>query len=254
MKKLILTLLSFCLFSSQAYAWGQNGHRIVGEIAQKHLGPNAKKEVAKLLGGESLAQVSTWPDFIKSAPKKWGKTFSWHYVNVPKGEKMVLPKKGNHILTAIENLSKTLRNKKAKKEQRATALKFLVHLVGDLHQPLHVGRNSDKGGNDFPVKWFGKKTNLHVVWDEKLIEHQELSFTEYVSFINRAQGKSIASWQKSSPTKWAQESFELRKKIYQHTKKDQKLSYEYNYVFIRALNQRLLMGGVRLAGLLNQLL
>lgn len=242
------------MLSFSAFGWGKAGHRIVGQIAQTRLSASAEKEIAKLIDNQSLAQVSVWPDFIKSDPEKWGKSFPWHYVNAPAQEKLKLPKHDNHILGAIAKLSQTLKNKEASKEERSTALKFIVHLVGDLHQPLHVGLKSDRGGNDFKVKWFGKKTNLHSVWDEDLIEFQELSFTEYSDFLERENKGKERTWTTSSPEGWAKESFEMRKDIYAATKKGADLDFKYNYQFKESLNRRLFQGGVRLADLLNSLL
>lgn len=252
--KLLFLGLAGLFLSFNAFGWGKTGHRIVGEIAQAHLDKEAAAEVAKLVGPETLAQVSNWPDFIKSEPQKWRKTFSWHYINVPKGEKVKKLKEKNNILGAIEELSKTLKTKKTSKEERAVALKFLVHLVGDLHQPMHVGRKSDRGGNRHDVEWFGEKTNLHALWDESLIAFQELSFSEYAKWLNHPSKEQIKKWQASTPMDWARESRAIRKTIYKESPKGANLKYEYNHKFKSTLDSRLLMGGVRLAGLLNDLL
>lgn len=249
----------FCFYVLAAptvFGWGKTGHRIVGKIAQERLDASSAKAVKELLGPESLAEASTWPDFIRSEPEKWAKTFSWHYMSVPKGKKVKsVPKKEDNILGAIKKLSQTLQNKEASKEDKVVALRFLVHLVGDIHQPMHVGRKSDRGGNRHEVKWFGEKTNLHALWDESLVEFQELSYSEYAKWLNRRPSATQAKqWQKSSPADWAKESRAIRKDVYAHSPEGADLGYKYNHRFKQTLDERLLKGGVRLAELLNKLL
>jgi len=180
-----LLLLCTLIYSTNVFSWGKTGHRADGELASKHLSKSAKKAVKKLLGNESLAHASLWPDRIKSDPKMRKLYSKYHYINVPrkKSLKEVAKLKTPHIINGLEKFSATLKNKKASKAERVIALKFIVHLMGDLHQPLHVGFE-DRGGNDVKLEWFGRKTNLHVVWDEHLIDMEELSFTEYTKMLN----------------------------------------------------------------------
>lgn len=254
--KLLVTTLAVA-FSMQSFAWGPNGHRIVGEIASKHLNAKAQKEVKRILGTETLAQVAVWADFIKSDPN-WRHANPWHYVSIPDGKtyKSIDKNKKGDVVSAIEKFTKVLANKKASKKERNEALKFLVHLVGDIHQPLHVGHAHDRGGNSVEVEWFGEDSNLHKVWDEDLIEMQKLSFTEYTNFINHASKKDITSWQKDGIQVWVKESMSLREQVYEIVKNKKKYGkykeYTYNFVNINDLNKRLLQAGIRLAGILNK--
>jgi hypothetical protein len=161
-----------------ARAWGPRGHRLVAEIAWRHLTPEAKKRVRELLRqGETLSTISTWPDEIR-AERKW--TSRWHYVNIPREAKAFdrardcpTRPEGDCVVAAIERVESTLQDPRAPREDRREALSFLVHLVGDLHQPLHSTDDRDRGGNDRKVSWFGRPTNLHRVWDDHVLEDQE---------------------------------------------------------------------------------
>ena len=162
-------------WSLPALAWGPNGHRIVGEIAENHLTDAARKGIAELVGRASLAQISTWADEIKSDPA-WRHASPWHYINVPPGQTLDKARRSprGDVVEAIKRFEGVLRDRGAGRKERVDALRFLVHLVGDVHQPLHAGYGSDRGGNDIRVRWFGESTDLHTVWDEHLVEHQRL--------------------------------------------------------------------------------
>ncbi|MEI8346321.1 MAG: S1/P1 nuclease [Pseudomonadota bacterium] len=249
----------FCLLilftGQQSFAWDQTGHRIVTQIAQNHLNAKAKEKIKKLLGTESLPQVSNWADFIRS-DAKWKKADPWHYCSFPDDKTLDTMERNPNgdVLWAIDHFTQILKTpKKFPEEDQIQALKFLVHFVGDIHQPLHVGRPQDEGGNKISVKWFGQESNLHKVWDEGLLGKQGLSYTEYASFIDHATKAQIKEWQKSTPKDWAQESFQARSAIYQEVEDSTKRDLSYHYVFehTATVEQRLLRAGIRLAGWLN---
>jgi hypothetical protein len=245
--------------SHYAFCWGLLGHRVVAEIAQQHLSKKAKKELKKIIGRETLAWWSNWPDFIKS-DSTWNHASPWHYVDLPghmKKEDFItdLKKKtGKNLYTQIQAMQAQLKDKSLPVEQRRIALSFLIHLVGDLHQPLHVGRDEDDGGNKIVVYWFGDKTNLHSVWDTYFIQSQEYSYTEYANLLNIATPEQVKAWQASTLEDWLYESHALSDVIYDGTPGEAKLSYKYKFQFQDMLNQQLLKGGVRLAKLLNEAL
>lgn len=252
MKKIITIIM---LVPSICFGWGKTGHRVVGELASLHLTDLAKLQVKDLLKHESLATASVWPDRIKSDAKMRKKYSHLHYLNANKGKTVQErdKKKQGDILSAIEDFSKTLKDPKKPKKERVIALRFLVHLIGDLHQPLHTGYASDHGGNKVKVTWFGEKTNLHMVWDEKLINLEELSFTEYTKKLNYASKEQIKEWQSSKPLVWAQESRAYVEKAYEY-KEAKYWEYNYSYQHLDFLNERLQRAGIRLAGHLNNLL
>ena len=156
---------------------------------------------------------------------------------------------------AIEKMNDfiaTLKNKKSSKDEKQIALKFMIHLVGDLHQPLHVGRKNDKGGNDIKIKWFGEETNLHSIWDTKLIQHQNLSYTEYTDYLLLDIDYSdIRKWQGHSTMDYIRESKALRTQCYDFS--GNSLKWEYFYKNKDLLELRLVQGGIRLSGELNRI-
>ncbi|PIP84101.1 MAG: S1/P1 Nuclease [Elusimicrobia bacterium CG_4_9_14_3_um_filter_62_55] len=262
---------------SAVKAWGPIGHRVVGKIAENHLTPEAKAGVEGVLGVETLARASTWADEVRSHPDRdyYGKFDPWHYATVPSGEKYrdeLAPKKKGDIVSAMKKTEAVLRDAKSEKKDRIEALRLLVHFVGDIHQPLHVGNGKDFGGNTCHVKWFGAPKKLHQIWDESLIDHLQLSYTEYAEFLDHPSDKDIARLQGSSYAEWADESSALLPGVYPGGAKSEDHPYcmkgwserpddkvmpdlKWNYAFEHreTLDDRLLAAGVRLAGVLNSI-
>ncbi len=235
-------------------AWGQTGHRIVGDIAESYLTKKAKKNLKKLMGHESLAIASTWMDDIKS-DKRYDHTHDWHWVSIPDGMKYEDTEKNPNgdVIMTLERLIFELKNNQLTDSTKVEYIRMMVHLVGDIHQPLHVGNGLDRGGNQVKVKWFGQNSNLHRVWDTDMIQGQKLSYTEYSCAINHASKDQISLWQSSSVRDWAYESMAVRQQIYMVDNPD-RLGYHYAYNQKELLDQRMLQAGIRLAGLLNQIL
>ncbi|TAD95955.1 MAG: S1/P1 Nuclease [Bacteroidetes bacterium] len=252
-------LLLFFLFAANIFAlpkpkWGQTGHRVIGQIAENHLSKKTKRKINEILGNESLAMASNWADFIKS-DTAYNYVNSWHYVNITAGKTYEESEKNpqGDAIEAIERLSKGLKSGNLTKEQKMFHLRILVHLVGDIHQPFHAGRKEDKGGNDIKVSWFKKPTNIHSVWDTELVEYQQLSYMEFVAAIDFANKSQIENWQKTGVKTWVEESRLLAEKLYAGVQKDENLSYRYDYQHNALLKEQLLKGGIRLAGLLNEI-
>jgi hypothetical protein len=240
------------LFAASAFGWGPIGHRIVGRIAENHLSEEAGRAVAGILGFQSLAQVSVWADEIRSDPA-WKKADPWHFINIEDGDTVESAARApaGDVLEAMERMEKALRDPAATRESKRDALRFLVHFVGDAHQPLHVGRRGDRGGNDVVVSWFGRLTNLHAVWDSSLIESEKLSFSEFAEFLDHARPADIRHWQKAPYAAWIGESKALRSQVYATGNGD--LRYEYVYKNMPIVKRRLHQAGIRLAGLLNEI-
>jgi len=256
-KRVILLFLFFYLpFASMA--WGVLGHRIVAQIAESYLTPSAKNAVYKILETESMAIASNWADFIKSDPD-FSYLSPWHYVNLPARDSIAEINNFLEADTAVDAYTKInfcikqLQNKKCAADDKVFYLRLLIHIVGDVHQPLHVGRKGDQGGNQIKVSWFGVPSNLHRVWDEQLINFQQLSFTEYTTAINHTTVDQKNIWQKQDVRTWIYDSYQSVEKIYGDITLNEKLGYEYNFKFISIVNNQLLKGGVRLAGLLNKI-
>ncbi len=249
---LLLTLVSF---SGSVLAWGQTGHRVTGAIAEKFLDANAKAQVNAILPDESLAEASTYPDEMRSDPSEfWRKTASpYHYVTVPVGKtyaEVGAPKQGDSV-TALAHFTEVLKDKNSSLADKQLALRFIVHIIGDLHQPLHAGNGTDKGGNDFKVKFFWKDSNLHRVWDSEMLDNRQLSYSEMTDWLSRKiKPADIKGWSTTDPMVWIAESTKIRDTIYPEEKE---LSYDYQYVFLPTASKRLEMAGVRIAAYLNQL-
>ena len=242
------------LLPAQLFGWGQTGHRVVGQIAENHLHAEAAAAVKGILGDESLAMCANWMDHIKSN-RAYNHMNPWHYCTIPDGltyETCDHPAEGDVIETITQLIQEIKSGSYSKAENEVMAVKMLAHLVGDLHQPLHVGNGTDKGGNDRKIKWFGESSNLHRVWDSDLIDHQQLSYTEYVAWVDHATAAEVTEWQSSSVVDWAHESQAIRMGIYPSADATS-LGYSYNYDHIETLNKRLLQAGVRLAGIINEL-
>lgn len=258
LKKLILGL-AIIYAPLQSMAWGTEGHRIAGQIADSYLTPKARAAIKAILGNESIAITSNWADFIKSDPT-YNYLSTWHYIDMDKPYTYPeLQEYLNHdtnvdAYTKLQFLIGELKKKDLTKENKLLYLRMLIHIVEDVHQPLHVGHTEDKGGNDVKVTWFNNPTNLHSVWDSQLIEFQQLSYTEYTASINHTTIAQRAEWQKAPISEWLFESNQIADKIYSEVKTGDTINaYKYNFGHIDIVNQQLLKAGVRLAGILNQL-
>ena len=236
--------------------WGKTGHRIVGEIAERQLTDEVKEMVYDILDGESLSSVSTWPDEMRSNVnfKEWDK---WHYVNLPLDKEYPeIAHDGDNIIKAIETATAVLKSPFADKEMKKFYLKYLIHLVGDLHQPMHTGRYEDYGGSKIPLKFKGRKgsetnTNLHVLWDTNLIDDFKMSFTEWSNHLeNKFRKKEI---QQKNVLDWTFESHWYARDIYKNTPPNSYLSYDYVYQYQPILEKRLYQAGKRLGNLLNEI-
>ena len=261
MKKKSSILLLGILFTYlplQTMAWGMLGHRVVGQIADSYLTKKARKNIELILGGESVAMASTWADFIKSDPA-YNYLSAWHYVDFD--QPMAYPQMQSFLKqdTAVDAATKLnliisqLKNKNLEPDKKLLYLRMLIHIVGDVHQPMHTGHTEDKGGNGFKLFWFNKPTNLHALWDSEMIDDQQLSYTEYANWINRSTKEQRTALQHDEISKWLYESSQISEKLYTEIKPEAHLSYRYTFDHIAIANQQLLKGGIRLAGILNEL-
>lgn len=281
--EVVVTLLLLTLAPS-AHAWGPTGHRVVAEIAQRHLTPVAQAKVSRLLGGRSLADVANWPDELRSDPR-FDKYKPLHFATVKDGVasyRDAEKARCGDLVVAIDAFTaflrtgsrealysvKALTDKSDGMAQGAcnpqetdpispdTALRFLVHLMGDLHQPLHVG-GTDQGGNKVSVEWMDRwKTNLHSTWDDEMVDFERLDYTEYARFLDRASEADAARWLTGDTISYADEAVAMRSKLYlfpddSGTPAVHKISYKYIGAQRDRMREQLLKGGLRLAGVLN---
>lgn len=253
---IVLMTIFFLLIPAPAKAaeWGKTGHRVVGQIAQDHLSPEALKAITELLDGETLATVSTWPDEMRSNPdfRPYDK---WHYVNLPEDKKYhEVEHTQDNAVIIIEKAIEVLTSNSSR-EDKAFYLKYLVHLVGDIHQPLHTGRAADYGGSKIKLKFKGRKaeqtnTNLHVLWDTNMIDDFKMSYTELSDYL---QSYKTVDFNQGNAVCWANESHEIVNKVYAEVNDGDYLSYAYVYSNFYIVKQRLYQAGIRLANILNEI-
>lgn len=273
---LLLVILPQVLF-----AWGANGHRIVAQICYDNLTPAAQSRVDEALGDNYLAQLSTWPDYIK-AEKGWDFAKPWHYTTVQPNlsvadvgaENSANPKiddvrEGIELMVGIlegdaaarEKMTSLMEKNKVKPlagSLEATALAFLIHFIGDVHQPMHVGKNRDSGGNKISVLFYGDRKNLHSVWDSGIIEQEKLSYTEFAAFASIHTRARKAEWENDGLEAWIEESVVLRERIYNtlYDRTDREtglpdFSWDYQHDYLPIVEDRLAAAGYRAAALLN---
>ena len=253
-----LLAISFLLFSSQSWGWGSQGHMVVAQVAENNLTPAAKKAVSQLLKNQTLADVATWADIIKSQ-NEWAHTKSWHFVDIPDGEDYSTTDHHHDgdVIGAITEMVAVLRKVNADAVSKENALKFIVHFVGDLHQPLHVGRREDRGGNDVKIIFEGKNSNLHALWDSLMIMKSPLSHIEYAAWLEN--GKTflppydIPGFAFSTVIA---EGMGARAEIYNFAPTvdgNVRVTEAYYKRNVDLMNRQLLSGGKRLAGLLNSI-
>jgi hypothetical protein len=230
--------------------WGNIGHKVVGEIAERKLNPKVKLIVNDLLDGESMANASTWADEIKSDPlyKQYN---PWHYVNMPLDKEYsdIQKNQSGDIVSTLKESIKILKNPESTKELKSFYLKFLIHLVGDIHQPLHTGRFEDRGGNDIKLSFLGKSTNFHIVWDVHIIEHLNMNYLELSDELINMRDVDYSL----DPDNWVFETHQDVKILYAEIKNINEIDVDYINDKIPFIKHKLFKAGSTLAGVLNHI-
>ncbi|GAB2965571.1 S1/P1 nuclease [Hymenobacter coalescens] len=240
-------------------AWGHEGHRTIALIAEKHLSRKAAAQVKELLASESLADVASWADEVRSKPE-YKHTGPWHFVNLPLGmgfadfHQQLKAKTEPNAYQALQDNVKLLADKKQPREKRLEALKFVVHLVGDIHEPMHVSRAEDKGGNDIQLQFQGQGTNLHRMWDSGLIKAQGLSDQQMAEAYAQPDKMLVQQWGRAGSEQWLFESYLMSTKQYAVAPNGSTLDEQYYQTYIGEVRLRLQQGGIRLAEVLNKAL
>lgn len=268
MKRFVISILSIFIMleSSSLYAWGPMGHDVVAAIAEQNLTCRTKKKLKKLLDGKSIVYYASWMDNIQNSPywnNGYYKTKTWHYANVDKGltyETMKKEQKGD-VITGLEQLTEALKNHYAEltDSMRVDYVKMIIHMVGDMHCPMHAGRLSDRGGNSTKVKWFGQETNIHSVWDSRMIESaRRWGYMEWVEQLDRHKRKFRKEVSRGTYQEWFSNTVDNAAIIYEYIENSGEeipnLSYQFVYDFSPMLEEQLLLGGYRLAHVLNTIL
>lgn len=284
MKKFGVAALLLLAPLQQAFPWGQEGHSIVAEIAQRRLTESTQQKVNALLAGEfpnlkgahiSLASIASWPDDYRA--DNHDETRNWHFVDIPYDRDKynaavdckLDEKYGDCIVNALNRFTTALADCSKTASERVTALKFVVHFVGDLHQPLHAiertdpdTEKEDQGGNTIQLTFFDKKTkryketNLHALWDSEIILQKVYDWGEYVRLleIQWLPGKDIAALQAGNAIDWAQDAHKAAQIVAYNFRPDHVIDEEYFRDSIPIVDRQLALAGIRLARVLNETL
>ena len=243
--------LAICTFS--AWGWGQKGHDTVAYIAECHLTPAAADSVSALLDGHSPVYWANWLDNASHTPD-YAYTKTWHYKNINedvKYEDAPLNEKGD-VVTAVREQISLLTDPKSTRDQKTLALKILIHTVGDMHQPMHMGRLTDLGGNKRTVRYFDRNTNLHSIWDTALLNSAHAwSYTEWQQQIDRLNAEAEAAEAAGNVDDWAKQTHAIATRVYNYFPENAKVSYNEIAAWTPVIEQQLLRGGLRLARVLN---
>ena len=254
-----LAVIAMLCGSLPAFGWGPEGHNLVARLAAAHLTPAAAARVAEILGpGTTMQAVASWADQIRRSRAATG---PWHYIDIPIGQPHLdmardCPK-GDCVIAKIEDFTKVMVDPAVAAEQRKEALMFLVHFVGDMHQPLHCSDNKDKGGNDVKLDFFGRPSNLHSVWDSGLlgrIGQEDALFAQFSADLTEKRAKK---WGKGTVEAWAEQSHKAgRKVVYGKLPKAEaggevKVDAAYEHLADPVIKDQIEKAGARLAMLLN---
>lgn len=254
MKKLISLAIAIVTFNL-CFAWSQKGHDVTAYVAEQHLTPATRAAVDSLLKGKSMVYWANWLDNASHTPE-YAYSKTWHYKNINEGvdfDKASVHPNGN-IETALYQQIATLKNGEPNPEKAALALKMIIHLMGDMHQPMHMGHQTDLGGNRTKVKFFGRDTNLHTVWDNNLVESaHKWSYTEWQQQIDRPGTYNEQEIIAGTITDWARQTWAIVTDVYGSTPAGTNISYDYIALFSPTIEQQFLRGGLRLAHVLNSI-
>jgi hypothetical protein len=209
-----IALLSLAVTALPAFAWGPEGHALVARIAETQLTPEVRARVVEILGpGKSMASVASWADEVRRSRPESG---PWHYVDIPlKAGHLDLPRdcgKQGCVVVKIAELRRLVHDPATPPDQRREALMFLIHFIGDMHQPLHCEDNDDKGGNSVQVQFFGRRSNLHSVWDSGLLGRigaEDQLFPD----LSRESAAHAGKYSKGTVAQWAEESHKAARKV-----------------------------------------
>ncbi len=271
MKRHLLAAVALCVAElppCPALAWGRIGHLVIAGLAMRHLSPRARHAVAQLLPEQTLVDVANWADDVRSARPE---TEHWHFVDIPLARSRYDAVRdcrptphGDCVIAATQRFQRVLADASRTQSERAEALRFLVHFVGDAHQPLHCADRDDGGGNDVEVTFFDqqvnphlrKRWNLHAVWDAGLIERTELSPTRYIKRLQSAlRSADLADLERGSVVDWVLEAHRAAAEhVYKTLPANKRLGAAYFNENLPVVDDLLAKAGVRLARLLNDTL
>ena len=257
MKKTIFFTALFlftAVYSTESSArWGQIGHYVTGYVAESYLDPDVRAKVYEIIGETTLPRACYWMDDIRS-DDAYDYTGTWHWSTIEDGKtyEETPQEPAGDVISATEQMIADLKSGTLSADEERVKLKLLIHMIGDMHMPLHVGNGTDRGGNDVRVQWMGSDSNLHRVWDSDMINSLQMSYTELAREVDQMDAETVAVWQASTVRDWAYESVGYRDEVYD-LPEDLRLGFEYRYYKKDIIFKRLAQAGVRIAGVLNEI-
>ncbi|MBR7154397.1 MAG: S1/P1 nuclease [Paludibacteraceae bacterium] len=265
MKRVISLLLisaCACMYCLPAFGWGQEGHRIIAKIAYDNLNRKAKKNVDAILGKQGIIYYANWADELKS-DNIYPQSIKdgWHFQDFPAGlsDSIVAdalihyPTEGGNLYRVLDSLELDMEAEQISRTNMIHTLRFIVHLSGDRYCPMHMAHMDDKGGNAVKMKWFGRDTNLHTVWDTKLIESQGYSYTEYAEMLQHEYKDIKRQIEQASDEQLLVDSYHVTEAIYKYQEIWDGNTYHYIYTWRQPMERQLYIAGIRLAKLLNSI-
>ncbi|MFC0514634.1 S1/P1 nuclease [Mucilaginibacter angelicae] len=249
-----ILILPLVVLTLSLISWGPEGHSIVATVADKHLTPHAKTAVTSILGGQSMASVSSWADATRNTT-----TAPWHFLNLSIGlnyqqfwqaaTNLATPS----VYSELRKLEVDIVNPATPALQKTNDLKYISHFISDAHQPMHTSRASDRGGNDIKLSLEGIHTDLHALWEGVLIKHKNSDYVSFAAHIDTATLQQIRQWQSDGMLQWLYESYQASSKLYTEVQNGGTVNEAYYTSHTGIVENRLKMGGIRLAGVLNKL-
>lgn len=249
-----LILILAVLIPVVSFAWGAKGHDIVACVAQQNVSKRTLRKVESVLGGHSMVYVANWMDNA-SHTEKYAYTKTWHYVNVDPEEgsyRNSMKETQGDVVVAVDSIIVNLKSGELTPDEERAQLMMLIHLVGDMHCPMHAGHKSDRGGNGTKVKYFGSHKKLHSVWDTDIIESaHRWSYAEWQEQIDRVSRRERRAMVQGAPADWIEECVTLAADVYAQSATGKNLSYDYVAYYAPVVEEQLLKAGLRLASILE---
>jgi hypothetical protein len=240
-------LLIFC-FAANMSAWGPRGHKIVAQIAKHYLDKSVMDSLDNYLEDMTIEKAGYWMDEVVMN-MSYDFMKPWHFVAIESDKTYVRTKKPD-IINVLENVIVTLKKKRSNKKETQLSLKILIHLVADIHDPMHCGFAKDKGGSNVKVRFFYKSTDLHEVWDSEILEYQGVTTEDCLRLSSNLTKKDLTTYQRTDVLAWMEESRALLSYAYDF--KGNKLSDDYVDKVTPIIKMQLVKAGIRLAAVLNQ--
>ena len=248
--KTFAKVLLFLFAPICSFAWGSEGHKITDDVAYHYLDQSVKDSVVAYLDGTAFEEAGCWMDQIRS-DHQYDYLKPCHYINIEKGE-TYKPTTAANIINELSTVIARLRERsRHTREENAIDLKILMHLVGDLHQPLHVGYGGDKGGNKIEVTFMGKNSNLHKVWDSEIIRHNKITADGCLHIASSYSPAEISAIGKIDVIGWMNDSRTHLGQVYDFT--DATISESYITKNTLLIEKQLIAGGLRLSALLKEI-